>query len=52
MVLGLWAALAVTFVAVAVTFKWIRVPEPKWLVRVFIAVAVVATAVVAMMVVG
>ena len=52
MFMGLWAALAVTFAAVAVTFKRLRVPEPKWLVRVFLGAAVLATAVVTMMVVG
>ena len=49
---GIWAVLAVLFAAVAVTFKWFHVSEPKWLLRVFQGIAVVATVVVILMVIG
>ncbi len=52
MLMGLWAALAVTFAAVAVIVKRLHIPEPKWLVRVFLGMAVVATLVVVAMVLG
>jgi hypothetical protein len=52
LLMGLWAALAATFAAIAVTFRWLRLSEPRWLVRAFVGVAVVATVIVAMMVVG
>jgi hypothetical protein len=52
MLMGLWAALAVVFAAVAVTVRWLHVPEPKWLARAFVGVAVVATVIVVVMVVG
>jgi hypothetical protein len=52
LLMGLSAALAATFATVAVTFKRLRVPEPKWLVRVFLGVALVATVVVVLTVVG
>jgi len=40
--MGAWAGLAFLFAAVAVAFRWFRLPEPKWLVRVFLGVATVA----------
>jgi hypothetical protein len=52
MFMGAWAALAIIFAVVAVTFRWLHVPGPKWLVRVFLGVAVVATVVVGLLVVG
>jgi hypothetical protein len=59
LLMGLWAALAVTFAAlavtfaaVAVTFRRLHVPEPKCLVRAFLGLAVAATLVVVLMVVG
>ncbi len=50
--MGAWGALAFLFAAVAVAFSWFRLPEPKWLVRVFLGVAVVATAGVLLLTVG
>ena len=47
-----WAILAILFAAVAISFKVFRFPEPKWLLRSFQAVAVVATVAVVLMVVG
>jgi uncharacterized membrane protein YhaH (DUF805 family) len=50
--MGALAVLATVFAVIAVAFRRMRQPEPKWLVRVFQAVALAATVVVAMMVVG
>jgi hypothetical protein len=47
-----WAGLAVLFAVVAVAFTIFRLPEPKWLVRVFLGMAVVATAAVLLLTVG
>jgi hypothetical protein len=47
-----WAGLAVLFAAIAVTFKWFRFSEPKWLVRVFLGVAALATVAVLLLTVG
>ena len=52
LLMGAWEGLAVLFAAVAVAFKWFCIPEPKWLVRVFEGVAVLATVAVLLMVVG
>ena len=52
LLMGAWAGLAVLFAAVAVASRWFRIPEPKWLVRVFQGVAVLATIAVLLMVVG
>jgi hypothetical protein len=50
--MGAWAGLAVLFAAVAVSVSIFRFPEPKWLVRVFLGVAALATIAVFVMVVG
>jgi hypothetical protein len=50
--MGAWAGSALLFAAVAVAFRWFRLPEPKWLVRVFLGVAVVATVAVLLLTVG
>jgi hypothetical protein len=52
LLMGLWAALTIIFGAVAVTFRRLRLSEPRWLIRAFLGLAVVATAVVLLMVVG
>jgi hypothetical protein len=43
--MGAWTTLAVLFAAVASSFRWFRVPEPKWLLRIVQGVAVVLTVV-------
>lgn len=50
--MGTWLALSILFAAVAVIFKCFRVPQPKWLLRLFQVLAVLATLVVFLMVVG
>ena len=50
--MGIWLALSVLFAAVAIIFKWFRIPQPKWSLRLFQAFAVLATVVVVLMVVG
>jgi hypothetical protein len=50
--MGTWAGLAVLFATVAVTFSRLRLSEPRWLVRAFQGVALVATVAVILMVVG
>ena len=50
--MGIWLALSILFAAVAIIFKWFRVPQPKWLLRLFQGFAVLATVVVLMMVGG
>ena len=52
LLLWAWAGLAVLFAAVAVAFRSFRFPEPNWLVRVFLVVAVVATAAFVLLTVG
>jgi hypothetical protein len=52
MLMVAWAALAVVFAVVAVTFMWLGVAEPKWLVRTLLAVALTATVTVVLMAVG
>ena len=42
--MGIWLALSVLFAAVAVIFR--RFPQPKWLLRLFQGLAVLATLVV------
>jgi hypothetical protein len=46
--MGAWARLAILVVA----FRFYRLPEPKWLVRVLLGVAAVTTMRVVLMVVG
>jgi hypothetical protein len=46
------AALAILFAAVAILFRLRRLPQPKWLVRVFHGIAVAATLVVVLMIGG
>jgi hypothetical protein len=41
--MGAWAGLAVLLAAVAITFRWFGFSEPKWLLRVFQGVALLAT---------
>ena len=50
--MGIWLALAILFAAVAIIFKLLHVPQPKWLLRLFQCLAVLATVVVLMMVGG
>jgi hypothetical protein len=52
LLMGTWTGLAVLFAAVAVMFRRLLISEPKWLVRVFQGVALVATLLVILMVVG
>lgn len=40
---GIPLALTIFFTLVAVIFKWFRVPQPKWLLRLFQCFAVLAT---------
>jgi len=47
-----WRALSVLSAAVAVAIPLLRIPQPKWLMRVFRGFAVLATSVVLMMVGG
>ena len=47
-----WLALSILFAAVAIAFRVFHVPQPKWLLRTFQGFAVVATVVVALMVIG
>ena len=49
---GIWLALSILFAAVAIIFRWFRVPQPKWLLRLLQVFAVLATLVVFLMVVG
>ena len=49
---GIWLALSILFAAVAIIFKRFCVPQPKWLLRLFQSLAVLATLVVFSMVVG
>jgi hypothetical protein len=49
---GIWLALSILFAAVAIVFKWFRIPQPKWLLWLFQGFAVLATVVVLAMVVG
>ena len=49
---GIWLALSILFAAVAIIFRWFRVPQPKWLLRLFQGLAVLATLVVFSMVGG
>ena len=50
--LGIWLALSILFAAVAIIFKWFRLPQPKWLLRLFRGLAVLATVAVFLMVAG
>jgi hypothetical protein len=50
--MGTWAALAVLFAVLASTLKRLGVSQTKWLVRVLLGVAVLATAAVALIAVG
>ena len=50
--MGTWLALSILFAAVAVVFKRLRVPQPRWLLRLFQGFAVLATLVVILMVCG
>ena len=52
LVMGIWLALSVLFAAVAVIFRLRHVPQPKWLLRLFQCLAVLATVVVFLMVGG
>ena len=52
LVMGMWLALSILFAAIAIIFKLLRVPQPKWLLRLFQCLAVLATVVVLMMVGG
>ncbi len=47
-----WLALSVLFAAVAVAFRVLHVPQPKWLLRLFQCFAVLATVVVVLIVGG
>jgi hypothetical protein len=47
-----WLALSILFALVAIMFKRFRVPQPKWLLRLFQGLAVLATLVVILMVCG
>ena len=49
---GIWLALSILFGTVAIVFKWFHVPQPKWLLRLFQCLAVLATLVVFLMVGG
>ncbi len=49
---GIWLALSILFAAVAIIFKRFRVPQPKWLLRLFQGLAVLATLAVFLMVGG
>ena len=49
---GIWLALSILFAAVAIIFKRFRIPQPKWLLRLFQGLAVLATVAVFLMVVG
>jgi hypothetical protein len=50
--MGIWLALSILFAAVAIIFKRFRIPQPKWLLRLFQGFTVLATVVVLLMVVG
>ncbi|MGO9112801.1 MAG: hypothetical protein ACLP9L_26510 [Thermoguttaceae bacterium] len=50
--MGIWLALSILFAAVAIIFKSFRVPQPRWLLRLFQCFAVLATLVVLLMIVG
>ncbi len=50
--MGMWLALSILFAAAAVIFRWFRIPQPKWLLRAFQGLAVLATLVVFLMVGG
>ena len=50
--MGIWLALSILFAAVAVAFRLFHAPQPRWLLRTFQGIAVVATLVVFLMVVG
>ncbi len=50
--MGTWLALSILFAAVAVVFKRLRVPQPRWLLRTFQCFAVLATVAVALMIGG
>jgi hypothetical protein len=47
-----WLALSIAFAAVAIIFRWFPIPQPQWLMRLFQRFALLATVVVALMVVG
>jgi len=49
---GIWLALSILFAAVAIVFKRFRFPQPRWLLRLFQILAVLATLVVFLIVVG
>ena len=49
---GIWLALSILFAAVAIIFRSFRIPQPKWLLRLFQVSAVLATLVVFLVVVG
>ena len=49
---GIWLALSILFAAVAIVFRRFRVPQPKWLLRLFQVMAVLATLVVFVMIGG
>jgi len=44
-----WLASSATFAALPVIFWWFRIPQPRWLLRLFQCVAVLATVVVLIM---
>ena len=50
--MGIWLALSILLAGVAVIFKWFHVRQPKWLLRLFQGLAVLATLVVFMIVGG
>ena len=45
----MWLALSILVAVVAIVFRWFRVPQPKWLLRLFQGLAVLATLVVFLM---
>lgn len=50
--MGIAAGLAVVFAVVALTFVWLGVSGPKWLVRTFVGAALLATVMVMLISVG
>ncbi len=50
--MGIWLALSILFAAVAIILRLRHIPQPKWLLRLFQSLAVLATVVVFMMISG
>lgn len=50
--LATWLALSVLFAVVAIAFRLLHIPQPRWLLRTLQCFAVAATVVVALMVGG